>query len=256
MSYVTCSLCDFKNQNPFLTDVEIKPLPGVEESVLQHNYCKNCKCYTRWFMGVGTDTGDYDERINDYKESLVRISHEINILKSKKKTFLGTLLILLYYSKIKNLEKDKFFWEKKLELENSKLEEYVERTRRSRDFYNIRKPDPKCLLCGNTELLSDPIIHECGGVLTFVPDTSLPNFSFFKYFQFLYDERGNVKMMELNFNIEEKCDEWIESKGTYFERVKVVPEEYEKTLPIRLKIQYGENFGNHLIKSYLNKNHS
>jgi hypothetical protein len=249
MSYTTCSLCDLNNPNPSFSDVEILPLLGVEESVITHNYCNVCSIYTPWFMGGGNNPTVHEflqDNITSTEGELKELNNQIDELKRKRKSFFGLSFFPIYSLKIKRINDLKREMESSLEYRVSELEDYLKEKQIRDDFYhNITpKPQPKCLLCGNKELLSDPIIHECGGQISLTHDNSFkPNYTYSKHFQFYYDQYGTVTMMELNCDNNELDEQWIESKEPYLERIKTYYTDYEKR-----KKMIKEN-----IESYYNK---
>lgn len=240
MSRTVCTSCDLENFNEELFDVEIKPKLGVEKSVTKQNYCKVCECYTIWFMGTGDNTWVEEriqERIHTIRGELNKIIVDINIVQEKQKSIFNFILSPFYSSKIKKLESQKHSKEKYLEFHVSELKDYEQQKIKSNEFYNNLKPKPvpKCLICGNIGLSKDPIIHNCGGQIKYVPyQGSLPNFSSIRDFQFIYDEYGNVKMMERNTNFKRNSnlkrnrEEWIESTVSYIERRKTIRDELLK----------------------------
>ena len=183
-------------------------------------------------MGIGFKPWRQEriqKSIHEIRGLLNEIIVDINIIQDKQKSIFNFILFPSYYSKIKRLENQKHRQEKYLESLISELKDYEQQKKTSDEFYhNLKpKPAPKCLLCGNVELSKDPITHNCGGKLkNYVPDVGTIKINRAEpMFQFLYDEYGNVKMMEPGNN-----GESIESTGSYFERKMILNRQFEKFL--------------------------
>jgi hypothetical protein len=183
----SCSMCDFE-ESTILAPFGVKPKPGIPRSHIEERWCDDCNGIRRCFTGKG-----YHFEFRDIPGNIMDFWRYKNIKD------LNDAFSLLEKLRISNQQFSQTEdYNKWLDLSN-KISEYkkaqkkvIELTKVSFDFYEKNISEPKCLICGSTNVSNvrwDLDHHSCGGEFTL--KESDVRFYVKEYESIEYDEKGN-----------------------------------------------------------------
>ena len=216
--FLECSKCDINKPIKNYRDTKIKPIKGVLESKLDYKYCNICENYTQWFLGKGVPDKSISKRKSliesiNYNES--KIPEYLNEIKKIE----NSSFINRYKNRhiIKNRKENILYLENeipKLEIELKNLKMKISE---SINFYEKHNPNPKCLECGNDNILINPIHPNCGGNLIRKISKNRVSIMLSDDFLYEYDENGNcIKTTNESFKNKDDIKSTLDDMGINF----------------------------------------
>lgn len=182
-----CTGCEFTDST-ILAPFGVKPKSGIPRSLIEERWCNDCNGIRRCFTGKG-----YNFEFRDIPGNII----DFWVYKNLEE--LNDAFKPLEKLRISNEKFSQTEDYKKWSDINNKITEYkaaqqkiAELTKESFDFYEKNIAEPKCLICGSTNVGKvqwNLDHHSCGG--NFIQKRSDVRFYVKEYESVEYDEKGN-----------------------------------------------------------------
>ena len=226
-NYVTCSNCDFKASEKEYFNIAILPRPGVFKSEIRSNYCDDCQCITKWFLGKAqVESGlpvlnqfQISDRRLDIKTERhkvhakgVKLTKKINQLENS--SFFNRMFNSV---KLSNLKKELSKTKKEVSKYDYEIKFHEKSNKNGNAYYNTIKPKPKCLECGSEKYIKIPeafyfledsfdivsnteVKHHCGGYLRLEHHEQNIKINYKNGYNYIYEynEFGVVNKIKVN----------------------------------------------------------